>query len=240
MAEPEQAGTPTPAATGSESAGTVAAAGADGSEGAGKPVDAALAMSWKEKAERVNAAEARVRELEARMADLDRRQYAPDPTVQALQSVYELAQAGDVASQVQLQQLAAVATQQKELELNDAMIEADVPRQYWQPVKALVRQSRYQWSVPQALAYARGSSEAPVLQESLKAKDEEIRKLREALDGRSAGGAGGKVSLSTPAAPAPETGTGPVEMDFDDYQAVLARGGPEAIALRNRGVKIRR
>lgn len=74
MSEP-QAGTPTPEPVVSESAGTAATPVADGSEtaGAAKPVDAALAMGWKEKAEKYNELE-----RSGRLAALETP--APSPT----------------------------------------------------------------------------------------------------------------------------------------------------------------
>ena len=67
----------------------------------------------------------------------------------------------------------------------------------------------------------------------LKAREQELAALKAQMNGSAP-----KVNLSTP--PAPVGDSGPVEMDPAEYAEVMRRGGPEALALRDRGVKFRR
>lgn len=240
MADPEKAGTPEATPPVSESAGTGAQA-PDGSESAGKPVDPALAMAWKAKAERVNEAEARLREAEAKLAAAQQAQYAQaqaaDPMAQMVQSLRERAQYGDNDAATQLALMTMTATQQAENMLTAEMVKASVPADKWDTVAALVRQSNYRTSVQQALVLARGS-EVPVLSNELEAKNKRIAELEKALNARTVGGGGPGNPASTPPAAA-SVGDAP-EMTPEDYYAALARGGPEAIALRDKGVRFKR
>lgn len=214
----------------------------DGSESQGKPIDAGLAEAWKLKTEveRVNRLEAERAEQARRIAELESRLYqaqAPvNPLAQTVQNLAERAQFGDQDAAAVLSALNVSAAQQAESNVLEEMILHDVPKKHWNTVKGLVRQSGYRMGVPQALQLAQGT-EAPALNEQLRQKDEELARLRAQLDGRTVGNGQPKVSLSTPSAPAGDSGAG--EMDAEEYSAIMRRGGPEAIALRDRGVRIK-
>lgn len=193
MADPTEAGTPQATPPVSESAGTGAVA-ADGSESAGKPVDHALAMAWKAKAERVN-------ELEQRLANVQQQQYAqqPNPLVDTVAELQQT-QAFDANSRGTLFALAAQATNAAENWLTGEMVKARVPAEKWDAVAGLVRQSKYQTSVAQAMAFVSGS-EVPDLQRQLEAERTRSAALQKALDGQTVGkGAQGNPAQTTPAA----------------------------------------
>lgn len=238
MAEVNEAGTPAAAAPVSESAGTGVEAPQDGSESSGKPIDAGLLAAWKSKAEQGNAAIRRAEELQARLDALERerQQQYQNPMAQTVQQLAERAQYGDVDAAAMLSVMQVSAAQQAESNLLDEMVQADVPKKHWNTVKQLVRQSGYRMGVQQAVQLAQGV-EAPALNEQLRQKDEELARLRAQLDGRTVGNGQPKVSMSTPAAPVGDAGV--TEMNADEYNAIIRRGGPEALALRDRNVKLR-
>ena len=237
MVDPSTTGTPPEAVADGGNAGTTTAP-ADGGLMAGlTPDQKALFQAQEKKAADGNVALERARAAEDRVAALEQQffQQTADPVTQRVLDLNQRAVLGDVEAQGELQTMMVQATQQKELELNDAMIEAQVPHGLWKVVKANIRQSGYRLDVPAALVQARGTTEGPAQQERLRVLEEENRRLRETIDGRTVGGA--KPNTSTPAAP--DAGEGPVEMEHGDYLAALARGGAEATALLKRGVKIR-
>lgn len=202
------------------------------------PDQKALFLAQEKKAAEGNAAIDRAKQLEARLEEIQRQQYQPqNPLAETVTALSERARFGDVDATAQLQVLGTVAAQQAELNLRDAMDDADVPKNLRGTVKALVRQSGYRMDVPTATELARGK-EAPVLQNELDRVREENRKLREAIDGKGANGSPPKVSMSTPAA-ATEAQFAE-EMTVEEYQAIMAQGGERALALRNSGVRFKR
>lgn len=235
MADTEKAGTPTPNATGTESGGTVAA-GADGSESAAKPVDADLLKAWKPKVEGYNkaveernAAYQRMAELEARLAQA---QAPANPLQSTFQNLQERAAYGDQDAMAMLQMATLTAAQQAELNLTQQMLVSDVAPRLRNAAANLVRQSGYRMGFEQAAKLVQGE-EVPDLQAQLAQRDKELAALKAQMNGNAP-----KVNLST--VPAPVGDSGPVEMDPEEYAAIQRRGGPEAIALRERGVKFRR
>ena len=233
MADTEKAGTPTPNATGTESGGTVAA-GADGSESAAKPVDAGLLEAWKPKVEGYNkaveernAAYQRMAELEARLAQT---QQAANPLAQTFQNLNERAAYGDADAAAMLQVFATTAAQQAELNLTQQMLASDVAPRLRNAAANLVRQSGYRMSFDQAAKLVQGE-EVPDLQAKLAQREQELAALKAQMSGGAP-----KVNLSTPPAPAGVSGVD--EMDAEEYNAIMRRGGPDAIALRDRGVRL--
>lgn len=240
MAEPNEAGTPPTETPGSESAGTGATA-ADGSEQAGKPVDPALAMAWKAKAERVNEVERRLAEAEAKLEAQRQAQYAQqaqaDPMAQMVQQLRERAQYGDTDAQSQLALMTMTATQQAEGLLMKEMVKRGIPADKWDAVEGLVRQSGYRMSVDHALTLARGS-EVPDLAKQLEAERKKREELERVLNQRTVGGGSpGNPATTTPAA---MSASDVPEMTVEEYTATLQRGGPEALALRDKGVRFKR
>ena len=240
MAEPNEAGTPPTETPGSESAGTGATA-ADGSEQAGKPVDPALAMAWKAKAERVNDVERRLAEAEARLAAAQQAQYAQqaqaDPMAQMVQQLRERAAYGDTDAQSQLALMTMTATQQAENLLTKEMIKRGVPSDLWDTVEGLVRQSGYRMGVDAAVQLARGR-EVPDLAKQLEAERKRREELERVLQQRTVGNSTpGNPATTTPAA---MSASDVPEMTAEEYAAALARGGPEAQALRDKGVRLKK
>ena len=241
MAGTNEAGTPPAVAPDSENAGTGVKA-VDGSESAAKPIDAGLLEAWKPKVEGYNQAVAERDAAKQRIADLEARLYqtqAPvNPMAQTIAQLQEEASWNPSAA-ASLQVLTIAAAQQAENGLLNEAVRSDVPKKYWDGAMQLVRQSGYRMSFGQAAQLAQGV-EAPVLHEQLSAKDEEIRRLREALDGKTVGSNGAARPVNLATSPAPVGDSGPVEMDPEEYAAILRRGGADALALRDRGVKFRR
>jgi len=240
VAEPNEAGTPQAETPVSESAGTGAQA-ADGSEQTGKPVDPALAMAWKAKAERVNDVERRLAEAEARLAAAQQVQYAQqaqaDPTAQMVQQLRERAQYGDTDAIAQLSIMTLTATQQAENMLTKELVKRQVPSDLWDTVEGLVRQSGYRMPVEQAVQLARGR-EVPDLAKQLEAERKRREELERVLNARTVGNpTGGNPAATTPAA---MSASDVPEMTPEEYVAALARGGPEAVALRDKGVRFKR
>ena len=242
MAGTNEAGTPPTVAPDSENAGTGVKA-VDGSESAAKPIDAGLQRSWelKTEVERVNRLEAENNARAQRIADLEARLYqtqAPvNPMAQTIAQLQEEASWNPSAA-ASLQVLTIAAAQQAENGLLNEAVRSDVPKKYWDGAMQLVRQSGYRMSFGQAAQLAQGV-EAPVLHEQLSAKDEEIRRLREALDGKTVGSNGAARPVSLATSPAPVGDSGQLEMDPEEYAAIMQRGGADAIALRDKGVRFR-
>ena len=240
MAEPNEAGTSPGAAPVSENAGTGVSAG-NGSESAAKPIDAGLLEAWKPKVEGYNQAVAERDAAKQRIADLEARLYqtqAPvNPMAQTIAQLQEEASWNPSAA-ASLQVLTIAAAQQAENGLLNEAVRSDVPKKYWDGAMQLVRQSGYRMSFGQAAQLAQGV-EAPVLHEQLSAKDEEIRRLREALDGKTVGSNGAARPVSLATSPAPVGDSGQLEMDPEEYAAIMQRGGADAIALRDKGVRFR-
>ena len=240
MAEPNEAGTSPAAAPVSENAGTGVSAG-NGSESAAKPIDAGLLEAWKPKVEGYNQAVAERDAAKQRIADLEARLYqtqAPvNPMAQTIAQLQEEASWNPSAA-ASLQVLTIAAAQQAENGLLNEAVRSDVPKKYWDGAMQLVRQSGYRMSFGQAAQLAQGV-EAPVLHEQLSAKDEEIRRLREALDGKTVGSNGAARPVSLATSPAPVGDSGQLEMDPEEYAAIMQRGGADAIALRDKGVRFR-
>lgn len=240
MAGTNEAGTPPTVAPDSENAGTGAKA-VDGSESAAKPIDAGLLEAWKPKVEGYNQAVAERDAAKQRIADLEARLYqtqAPvNPMAQTIAQLQEEASWNPSAA-ASLQVLGIAAAQQAENGLLNEAVRSDVPKKYWDGAMQLVRQSGYRMSFGQAAQLAQGV-EAPVLHEQLSAKDEEIRRLREALDGKTVGSNGAARPVSLATSPAPVGDSGPVEMDANEYNAIIRAGGQRAKDLRDSGVRLR-
>ena len=236
MADTVQAGTPDPKATGTESGGTVAA-GQDGSEGTAKPVDAGLLEAWKPKVEGYNKAVEERNAAYDRVAYLERQlaatQQPANPLQSTFQNLQERAAYGDQDAMAMLQMATLTAAQQAELNLTQQMLVSDVPVKLREKAAALVRQSGYRMSFQQAAALVQGQ-EVPDLQTKLQQREKELADLKAQL----AGNGSPKVNLST--VPAPVGDSGAAEMDPEEYAAIMRRGGAEALALRDRGVKFRR
>jgi len=216
----------------------------NGSESAAKPIDAGLQEAWrlKTEVERVNKLEQENRERAQRIADLEARLYQTQMPVNPMAATIAQLQeeaTWNPSAAASLQVLTIAAAQQAENNLLAEAVRSDVPKKYWNDAMQLVRQSGYRMSFGQAAQLAQGV-EAPVLHEQLSAKDEEIRRLREALDGKTVGSNGAARPVSLATSPAPVGDSGPVEMDPEEYAAIMRRGGAEALALRDRGVKFRR
>lgn len=240
MADPEKAGTPPTETPVSESAGTGVQA-VDGSESQGKPVDPALAMAWKAKAERVNEAERRLAEAEARLAAAQQVQYGqaqPDPMAQMVQQLRERAQYGDSDAATQLSLLTLTATQQAENQLTNEMVKGGITADKWDVVQGLVRQSGYRMSVGQALQLARGS-EVPDLAKQLEAERNKNAELQKALNGRTVGNGSAPIPSST--TPAAVSGGDVPEMTHEEYNRLISTlPEAEAKALRDKGVRFKR
>lgn len=156
MAEPEKAGTPPTETPGSESAGTGAQA-VDGSEQNGKPVDPALAMTWKQKAERVNEVERRLAEAQAQLEAYQRQQYqqqaASDPMAAMLnelrqQAVYDPDKARELALWT------VNATQQAELQAERALNRLGLTGQVRDMALQIHQQSGYRTPMEQCAQIA--------------------------------------------------------------------------------------
>lgn len=240
MAGTNEAGTPPTVTPDSENAGTGVKA-VDGSESAAKPIDAGLLEAWKPKVEGYNQAVAERDAAKQRIADLEARLYqtqAPvNPMAQTIAQLQEEASWNPSAA-ASLQVLGIAAAQQAENGLLNEAVRSDVPKKYWDGAMQLVRQSGYRMSFGQAAQLAQGV-EAPVLHEQLSAKDEEIRRLREALDGKTVGSNGAARPVNLATSPAPVGASGDLEMDPEEYAAIMQRGGADAIALRDKGVRFR-
>lgn len=239
MAEPEKAGTPPTEAPGSESAGTGAQA-VDDSEQNGKPVDPALAMTWKQKAERVNEVERRLAEAQAQLEAYQRQQYqqqaASDPMAAMLNELRQQA-AYDPDKARELALWTVNATQQAELQAERALNRLGLTGQVRDMALQIHQQSGYRTPMEQCAQMARGQ-EVPDLAKQLEAERKRVQELEKVLNQRTVGGSSASIPSST--TPAAVSGDEVPEMTAEQYAAALARGGPEAIALRDKGVRIKR
>lgn len=216
MADPIEAGTPPTETPGSESAGTGAQA-VDGSESQGKPIDPALAMAWKAKAEKYNELEDRVRNAEARLAYAQNQQFAAQQQANPLQEmVAELQQAApyDVNARASLAALTIQATQQAETDVLRAMMRQGIPPARQDAVAGIIRNSGYRVSVEQADQMARGS-EVPDLAKQLEAERARSAALEKALSGRTVGGGTQGNPAST--VPAAASAGDNLEVTMDEY-----------------------
>lgn len=232
MSDPKS-GTPEPTPQAANNAGT-AGGGQDGGEAASaKPVDPALAMAWKQKAEDYNRlqdayeAERKAREqLEAAQAAQFQQQPQSEAANEVLVKLQRDAAAGDYLAQSTLYtlQAAQMTAYQSRLALDLAV----VPEALRETVRNIVEQSGYRVSVAearkQAEDMARGKQYGD-LEQRLAALEAENKRLKEASEAR-----GRTVSTAVVPAAAPEPGS--YDMAGSEYRAALARGGPEAIALR--------
>lgn len=233
MSDPKS-GTPDPNQQTANGAGT-AGGGQDGGEAASaKPVDPALAMAWKQKAEDYNRlqdayeAERKARE-QLEQAQAGQYQRMPQQDEQASEVLAKLqrdAAAGDYLAQSTLYTLQAtqVTAYQSRLALDLAV----VPEALRETVRNIVEQSGYRVSVAearkQAEDVARGKQYGD-LEQRMAALEAENKRLKEASEAR-----GRTVSTAVVPAAAPEPGS--FDLAGSEYRAALTRGGPEAIALR--------
>jgi hypothetical protein len=217
VADPIEAGTPQAKPPDSESAGTGGQA-ADGSESAGKPVDPALAMAWKAKAEEGNRALSRVQELEARLAAIQNQQYAQQQQANPLaEMVAELQQQApyDVNAKAALASLTIQATQQAEMDVLRTMMRLNIPPARQDMVASIVRNSGYRVGVEAADQMARGS-EVPDLAKQLEAERQKRMELEKVLNARTAGGSTqGNPATTTPAATSAD---GALEVTLEEYR----------------------
>ena len=238
MADTDGAGTQTPKPDGSESAGTPVV-GADGSEAAGLTDDQKnLLAVWKPKVERANELEKENRTLRERLDAAERAQYGQaqqmDPTMQAIANDMQLAALGDAEAQSRVALWRTTAQQAQELRLQDELDALGVDVKDRAKVKGLIRKSGFQIGVQEALNNLKGE-QADSLAEQNRKQAEEIARLKAALEGRSVRATNGNPAATGPSAPAPVGD----EMDAAEYRAIMARGGEEAKALREKGVKLR-
>ena len=202
------------------------------------PDQKALFLAQEQKAADGNRALSRVQELEARLAAVQNQQYSQQQANPMAEMVAELQQQApyDVNARASLAALTLQAAQQAEIETLRAMTRAGVPAARQDIVAGLVRQSGYRMSVEQADQLARGA-EVPDLARQLEAERQRSAALQKALDGRTVGSGApqGSPTATTPASAG--AGSAP-EMTAEEYAAALSRGGPEAMALRDKGVRI--
>ena len=238
MADTDGAGTQTPKPDGSESAGTPVV-GADGSEAAGLTDDQKnLLAVWKPKVERANELEKENRTLRERLDASERAQNGQtqemDPTMQAIANDMQLAALGDAEAQSRVALWKTTIQQSQELRLQDELDALGVDVKDRAKVKGLIRKSGFQIGVQEALNNLKGE-QADSLAEQNRKQAEEIARLKAALEGRSVRATNGNPAATGPSAPAPVGD----EMDAAEYRAIMARGGEEAKALREKGVKLR-
>ena len=234
MSGDPKAGTPDPAQQTANNAGT-AAAGQDGGELSGaapKPVDPALAMVWKQKAEDFNKvekelAEARAALEQARQFQQAQQQQPTDAAQAAYQRVYQDAVAGDPYAQVQLMNLQA--SQQNAVMSQVAIDLATVPDNLRETVRDLVAQSGWRMSVSDARRQAEEMSRGKQY-DSIAARLAALEQENKALKA-SQEAARRTVSTSVVPAAAPEPGS--YDLTGSEYRATLSRGGPEALALKS-------
>lgn len=232
MSGDPKAGTPDPAQQAANQAGT-AVAGQDGGESgaAPKPVDPALAMAWKQKAEDYNKvekelAEARAMLEQARQFQQAQQQQPTDAAQAAYQRVYQDAAAGDPYAQVQLMNLQAA--QQNSVMAQVAIDLATVPDNLRETVRDLVAQSGWRMSVADARRQAEELSRGKqydTLSTRIAALEQENKALKASQEA-----ARRTVSTSVVPAAAPEPGS--YDLTGSEYRATLSRGGPEALALK--------
>ena len=221
------------------SGGTPAEA-SGGTETAGLTEDQKnLLEAWKSKAAEGNEAKKRLRELEERLAAAERAQYGQaqqmDPTMQAIANDMQLAALGDAEAQSRVALWKTTIQQAQELRLQDELDALGVDVKDRAKVKGLIRKSGFQIGVQEALNNLKGE-QADSLAEQNRKQAEEIARLKAALEGRSVRATNGNPAATGPSAPAAAESP---EMDAEEYNAVLRRGGPEAIALLNRGVRLK-
>lgn len=237
MADAQDSGTPPEAAvTDPAQGGGTTSNGQDGREPGAKPVDAALALAWKEKAERVNAAEQERDELRRRLEEAERRSYGQaqpvqDPRVQQLAELQQRAAYDpDAQRELALWQMQAQAL--AENQLTQALYAEAVPPKLAGRVADIVRQSGYRTSVADAVAMV-SPPENPEVANRLKSMQEQLEKAqaelaaarkRQASAGPAwAGGGGGGGGAPS----------GVEVISRADYAARLRAGGPEALKLRD-------
>lgn len=232
MADAPDSGTPlNPAGTDPQGGGT-AGASVDGGEH-GKPVDQKLALSWKQKAERLNEAE-RQRDEAIRAAEEARARLAAatsaaaprvDPSLAAAQELAERA-AYDPDARLQLEAMRLSAHAAAQAKLTREMIAYGVPAEHIHAVEDHVTRSGFQMSVPDALAIVVPPSVAEG-QARIRSIEEENAKLRKQLEDATRSPAPGWAGSSSSGGSA----TTPI-MPIAEYQARLAAGGPDALKLR--------
>ena len=234
MADAQDSGTPPGAAdTDPAQGGGTTSEGQDGREPNAKPVDAALALAWKEKAERYNALDAEREELRRRLEEAERRAYGQqqqDPRVQQLAELQQRAAYDpDAQRELALWQMQAQAL--AENQLTQALYAEAVPPKLAGRVADIVRQSGYRTTVAEALAMV-SPPENPEVASRLKSMQEQLEKAqaelaaarkRQASAGPAWAGGGGGGGGAPPGAPT---------MTASEYAAALAEGGKRAADVR--------
>jgi hypothetical protein len=222
-------GTPTPL-PGTGNGGT-GGAGGDGTGGRSPSVEDLKALEQKHRENLEKERKARA-DAEARIAELERvvsrGTSAPpvDPEMQRIRELQERAGYDDNAA-VQLDLMRQQTITALENKLLSEIMMSEVPRTLIPAVQQIVRESGYQRSVADAMKFARGSSYDQVA-DLAKKQAEEIETLKKAVEA-----ARTRVpNFSTPPAPAVDESARTIASS--QYNAVLDRGGPEAIALMKR------
>ena len=242
MADEPKAGTPEGAVADGGNAGTTPAPVDGGLMDGLTPNQKALFLAQEQKAAEANRVLDENRNLRAQLEAAQQARYGAVQANPLADLVGELQQQSqfDVNSRAALFALSAQAANAAENWLTGEMFKAKVPAEKWDTVAGLVRQGNYQRSVKDALALASGS-DVPDLQRQLEAERKRVADLEKALNSRTVGGGGSPNGNPATTTPAAVGGGGEAqEMTPQEYNAIISRGGPEAIALRDKGVRFRR
>lgn len=219
----DQSGTPNPAPETVSPAVNQESAGKDGSEQKWQE-----ALKWKEKAEAYNKLENEKRQMEQRLAELERVAYsggvqaATDPTAELVNQLREAA-AYDPASRAALLAMQESATARAEQWLLGELL--SVPESKRAKVAAIVRQSNYQVGIKDAIDTVTDPETASYQQKLL-----ELQAENERLKSRSQVGNGSSPMSAYPAADA--GGPSKETVPWSEMSSTLRRGGEAARALR--------
>lgn len=227
------AGTPSTPAQTANDAGTAPVV-RDGSDAANpKPVDPALAMVWKGKAEKYNEleeqlAEARAQLERSRQAQMQAAQ--PDAQAQQAQAAWQRIQqdaaAGDAYAQLQIAQYQM--TQQASAQAWLASEIAVLPEGIRATVRDIVMNSGFRVGIAEARKQAEDMGRGKQyddLASRLKTLEEENTRLKQGADLA-------RRTVSTSIVPAASPEPGSYDMTGSEYRAALMRGGPDAVALK--------
>jgi vacuolar-type H+-ATPase subunit I/STV1 len=221
----DQSGTPNPAP---ESVNTTANQDASGKDGSEQKWQEAL--KWKEKAEAFNKLEAEKRQMEQRLAELERVAYsggvqaATDPTAELVQQLQEQAQY-DAAAKAALLAMQESAKARAEQWLMSELFA--VPENKRAKVAALIRSQNYQLGVHDALEFVNDPDAATYQQRvsELQAENERLKSRAPLANGSAPMAA---YPASDAAAPKGES------MPWSEMQSALRRGGEAARSIRHK------
>lgn len=188
MSDLNEGGTPKVEQAGTATGGGTAAAATDDTAAAGLTEDQKnLLEAWKAKATEGNAAKARLKELEDRLAAAEQARYGPpqqiDPVSQAIATDMQLAAMGDSEAISRVALWRATGQQAQENRINDELDELGVSGAERKRIKDAIRRSGYQTSVQDARVAARGA-EAESLAEQNRKQAERIKALEEVIAGK--------------------------------------------------------